>query len=250
MIKKKNNTVLNNKQTKRENGIVYITFNKPKNTRYLYLNVFLKGAVKNKNNNNYVFKYINADNRNKFFEYKIKENANLNVKETDKLLEVKFNKIDSNRNVDIIYSLKGILSKDYISNEDFDTIALTQSKSTVNKVKNPDKNEITLTLKKDTYSYVQVIAQIRDGPITEYVAYNRYSFLKEDKNESKAGLYVVIGISVALFIIVIILVIVIFSYNAKNKDLMEQVNKISFVSSGAKPKDDTNLLLDTQNELE
>ena len=248
--KKKNNTVLNNKQTKRENGIVYITFNKPKNTRYLYLNVFLKGAVKNKNNNNYVFKYINADNRNKFFEYKIKENANLNVKETDKLLEVKFNKIDSNRNVDIIYSLKGILSKDYISNEDFDTIALTQSKSTVNKVKNPDKNEITLTLKKDTYSYVQVIAQIRDGPITEYVAYNRYSFLKEDKNDSKAGLYVVIGISVALFIIVIILVIVIFSYNAKNKDLMEQVNKISFVSSGAKPKDDTNLLLDTQNELE
>ena len=251
MIKKKNNTVLNNKQTKRENGIVYITFNKPKNTRYLYLNVFLKGAVKNKNNNNYVFKYINADNRNKFFEYKIKENANLNVKETDKLLEVKFNKIDSNRNVDIIYSLKGILSKDYISNEDFDTIALTQSKSTVNKVKNPDKNEITLTLKKDTYSYVQVIAQIRDGPITEYVAYNCQSYLKEDKKSSSpTSLYIVIGISIGLFIIVVILVIVIFSFNAKNKDLMEQVNKISFVSSGAKPKDDTNLLLDNQNELD
>ena len=254
--KKVNITNLGNKQTKRENGIVYITFNKPTDTKYLYLNVFLKDAVKNKNNNNYVFKYINADNRNKFFEYKINGNANLNVKEVNDLLEVKFNTINS-KNVDIIYSLKGILSNDYISNENFDTIALTQSKSTVNKTKNPDKNEITLSLKKDTYRYVQVIAQIRDGPITEYVAYNRYSFIKEEDNEnntnnktSKTSLYVVIGISVGLLIIVIILVIVIFSYNAKNKDLMDQVNKISFVSSGAKPKDDTNLLLDNQNELD
>ena len=119
-------------------------------------------------------------------------------------------------------------------------------------MKNPNSNEITLKLKKQgSYSHLQVIAQIRDGPITEYVAYNRYSYLKEDQNDSsKASLYLVIGISVGLFIIVIVLVIVIFSFNAKNKDLMEQVNKISFVSSGAKPKDDTNLLLDSQNELE
>ena len=39
-------------------------------------------------------------------------------------------------------------------------------------------------------------------------------------------------------------------YNAKNKNLMDQVSKISFVKSGAKPKEDVNLLLDNQNELE
>ena len=250
--KKQNITNLGKMQAKRENGIVYVTFNKPKDTRYLYLNVFLNGPVKNKNSNNYVFKYINADNRNKFFEYKISENnADLKVKENNGYLEVTFNKIES-KNVDVTYSLRGVLLNDYISNEDFNTIALTQSKSTVTKMKNPNSNEITLKLKKQgSYSHLQVIAQIRDGPITEYVAYNRYSYLKEDQNDSsKASLYLVIGISVGLFIIVIVLVIVIFSFNAKNKDLMEQVNKISFVSSGAKPKDDTNLLLDSQNELE
>ena len=247
---KKENMTLNNKETKRENGIIYITFRKPEKYRYLYLNVFLKGEVKNKNNNNYVFKYINSDNRNKFFEYKIMNNANLNVIKGNDFWEVKFNKIDS-KNVDVIYSLKGILEGDYISNEDFNTIALTQSKSTVVKAKNLNTNEITLKLKKGEYSFVQVIAQIRDGPITEYVAYNCQSYLKEDKkSNSKTSLYIVIGISIGLFILVVILVIVIFSFNAKNKDLMEQVNKISFVSSGAKPKDDTNLLLDNQNELD
>ena len=46
---KKENMTLNNKETKRENGIIYITFRKPEKYRYLYLNVFLKGEVKNKN---------------------------------------------------------------------------------------------------------------------------------------------------------------------------------------------------------
>ena len=50
---------------------------------------------------------------------------------------------------------------------------------------------------------------------------------------------------------VIVLIIVIVRYNSKNKDLLSQVNKISFVQSEAtENKDDANLLLDNQNELD
>lgn len=66
----------------------------------------------------------------------------------------------------------------------------------------------------------------------------------------KTGLYVIIGVSCFLLVVVVALVIVIVMYNSKNKDLLTQVNKISFVQSGASAKDDANLLLDNQNELE
>ena len=102
----------------------------------------------------------------------------------------------------------------------------------------------------------QVIAQIRDGPITEYVSYKSINEIKSGRPESKdddddgdTTLYAIIGVSVGLLVIVVVLVVIILIYNARNRDLMDQVNKISFVKSGAKPKDDVNLLLYNKNEL-
>jgi len=50
--------------------------------------------------------------------------------------------------------------------------------------------------------------------------------------------------------VAIVLVVVVFFFNAKNKDLMNQVNKISFALSGAKEeeKDDGNLLMINETE--
>ena len=59
-----------------------------------------------------------------------------------------------------------------------------------------------------------------------------------------------IAVGGTLLVIAIVLVIFIFIYKKRNKDLVDQVNKISFVQSGAdtkekdKNKDDGNLLLD------
>ena len=72
----------------------------------------------------------------------------------------------------------------------------------------------------------------------------------QKKGDDKTGVYVIIGVSSVLFVIVIVLVVAIVMYNSKNKDLLNQVNKISFVQSGAGGKDDGNLLLDNQNELD
>ena len=247
----KTNKTYQNMEKKVARGKVFITFTKPE-VDYIYLNVFLKEDPKSILSNNYAFKYMNSDSRKKFFEYKIlNNNGKLENALKDDIYTVTFNRID-NKDVNIIYSLKGVESKSY-RYEKFDTIALTESPSNVVQIKNPKEDKITLKLKKKNrdFTYFQVLAQINDGPITEYVAYDPIGDFSSQQTTSKAnntGLYVVIGISATLLIIVIILVIVILSFNAKNKDLMDQVNKISFIKSGAKDKDDGNLLLN--NELE
>jgi hypothetical protein len=45
-------------------------------------------------------------------------------------------------------------------------------------------------------------------------------------------------------VIVIIIAVILLFFNAKNKDLIEKVNKIIFVSSESKPKGEANLLMD------
>ena len=61
-------------------------------------------------------------------------------------------------------------------------------------------------------------------------------------------LYVSIGVGSFLLVVAVVLVIFIFVYNKRNKELVDQVNKISFVESGAKERgDDGNLLLDNND---
>ena len=136
----------------------------------------------------------------------------------------------------------------------------------------------------DNFKSVQVISTIIQGYIIEYVSYqavdstgkeiyddqydkpsddtsDRPSDDKTDKHSSdtppkpeendKTTLYVVIDISCFFAIVVIALIIVIVIYNSRKKDLLKQVNKISFVNSDADGKDDSNLLMDNnKNELD
>ena len=256
---------LEEEEKRTERGKTFITFKKPKDAEYIYLHVFLKEKPSNEKiqSNNYVFKYMNSDSKEKFFEYQIKNSPNIVLNTTNKeYYIVKFNKINKD-NVEVIYSIKGVESNNY-KNENFTTIALTESPSTVIKKNNSKEDEISVKIDKKngrSFNYFQVIAQIRDGPITEYEAYNTY-IIKEtnepgnpdndndDDDNSNTKVVVIIIISAVLFVIIIILVVIIFTFNAKNKGLMDQVNKISFVQSGAKSPDDGNLLLENQNELE
>ena len=232
---------------------------------FLFVNLtvyfFLKSDITNKDilSNNYVFKYINSEDKDKFFEYKIRKgNANIEKEESGDEYVIKFNGLEHKEGVNIIYSLKGIEQEGY-EYESLDTIALTDSTAKVVRIKDDNRDQYQLKLKKGEHEIkcFQVIAQIRDGPITEYVSYKSINEIKSGRPESKdddddgdTTLYAIIGVSVGLLVIVVVLVVIILIYNARNRDLMDQVNKISFVKSGAKPKDDVNLLLDNQNELE
>jgi hypothetical protein len=151
-----------------------------------------------------------------------------------------------------------------------------------------DVSEMNVRFKEPNvnYTYAQIIATITKGSYVEYVTYQAIdmdgevidpesnpdptsepdtsdtSDIPEPTSKpkptdapssggvSKKALIAIIVVSCFLFIVVVVLVVVIVMYNSKNKDLLTQVNKISFVQSGASAKDDANLLLDNQNELD
>ena len=164
-----------------------------------------------------------------------------------------------------------------IANENINMIAMSESNIIAKRVKGStsDRNPITVELTDvpDNFKSVQVVSTIIQGSIIEYVAYqavdskgneikdneptgeetspsNPDSSDSKSNDGSKGTLYVIIGVSTFLVVVVIVLIVVVIMYNSKNKDLLTQVNKISFVESGAAAKEDSNLLMDNKNELD
>ena len=242
---------LNKKEIKKERGKTFITFEKPKDKKYLYLHVFTKKDTDTRLNN-YVFKYMNADKRESFFEYPINKTSKIKASLKDDILKVKFNKIEK-QDVFVTYSLKVATKWDKSKDETSKTIAFTESISSVVQVQNPsDKDEITITMddfSKSNFDYLEVIAQIKDGPIIEYVAYEPTKNIDEDDDDDKVLITVVSIVGSFIFLIVVVLIIIIVMYNLKTKDLLKQVNKISFADDPNKKSKTENLLLDDQNEM-
>ena len=270
--------------TKEERGKIFITFKKPEKD-YIYLNVFLSDDAPSDDNrlNNYAFKYINSYEKSLFFEYPILNgNPKINPTFSRNKLNVKFYRINNSTNVNIIYTLKIAKQWKLSSKENNCTIAISETDCLIKKKEN-DYND-TITIEIDNIgrnnSYIQVVAQIKDGPIIEYVAYEPYYNItnigptpppppksdtptsdtpnpdkKSDTtppppqtNNDKTVIWVIIGLGAGIFVILVILIVIVLIYNSKTKNLMEQVNKISFVQQDKKGNDE-NLLLDDDNEL-
>jgi len=243
---------------KSERGKIFITFKKPENKEFIYLNVFAKDEnIFNDKLNNYVFKYINAE-ENTFIEYPIYKNNSAIKYEVTKgkrkkkdvyRITASFNKIE--KDLDILYTLKAVTSSKLSNEEESNTIAITESDKVLSRIKNPKDNNgiitMNISVKNKDIKYIQVIAQIIDGPITEYVSYNSIVV----KFPSKFLLIILITI----FVILLVIGIVIFTlyYRKKHADLYENVNKVSFQESRAdeNKKDEDKveqLLLDDNNK--
>ena len=270
---------------KRLNGLRIVTFKKPANAYYLYMNVFLTEDSKDKRLNNFVFKYINAFEVSGFQEYKVVNNDHkVKIqKESGKTYKVTFNPLEfatTNSAIDttITYTVKILPKEKELANENINMIAMSESNIIAKRVKGTtsDRNPITVELTDvpDNFKSVQVVSTIIQGSIIEYVAYQAVdskgneikdseptgeepspsntdsSDSKGSNDGSKGTLYVIIGVSTFLVVVVIVLIVVVIMYNSKNKDLLTQVNKISFVESGAAAKEDSNLLMDNKNELD
>ena len=151
-----------------------------------------------------------------------------------------------------MYSVKIIPVENSLEDENMNTIAITESNSFVTQVKNPkDKNgtiSLNVIFTGDEIRFIEVLAQIKDGPITEYVAYEPiYLFIKDKKFAE-----VIIGFSI-VFLIMIATIIGSYIYVNRNykkyKEMKDEINKISYVKSRAEEKEDKeekidNLLLD------
>ena len=251
-------------QESKKNGKIYFTFMKENdNLKKIYLIIFRKNNAKEGNyQSNYVFKYINAEAETEFFDYPVMypELEKVETKdETDKtdIITVIFNQIHPDQGeANITYALKIVDNATYRYNEEINTIAVTESFPLQmvyerNPIAIDDK--ITLTAKGyfSNWAVINVIAQVQQKNIIEYVAYNGFLYVRPDSGNNGGGgngkteesnnavLFGVIG--GILGVIAIALVVVIIIFQRKNKTLKDQVKHVSFQKTNQGT--DPNLLL-------
>ena len=259
-----NNTELIVKSQK-ERGKSLITVKNPQNKEFVYLMFFLKKKGQNENDYNlynYVFKYINVENEDEFTDFKILENNELQYEEkadeNDKskyVIKCTFNKINIDKDkANITYFFKVVENSTLIYGESVETIAIMQSEYYTVYKRNPEDNngKITLIAQGDlsNWAYLQVIAQIQQDTILDYVSYKGVVNIrpyKGGKGSSDKGSNTILFsvVMIVLIGIVVILAIAVFVIQKSNKSLINQVKHISFQqqNAGASSNADPNLLL-------
>ena len=268
---KRENSSFSNFTHIKENGVTFVTLKKPDNVYYLYLNVFLSQDIKDDKLKNFVFKYMNGFTMSYFYSYSIFNSPKIELQRDNKTnnLKVTFNPIDidldtnkSSIDISILYTVKLVLEDGLVNDEYNDTISITESKAIAKQYKHTKKEKMSVEFQNaPKYKYAQVIATITSGSVIEYLTYQASDNEtivstpevnpEEDNNGNKKNttLYIIIGISSLLVIVVVVLVVVVVKYQKNNKDLLNQVNKISFAQSGSNSneKNNDNLLLKEDN---
>lgn len=95
---------------------------------------------------------------------------------------------------------------------------------------------MSINTKDEEIKCVEVIAQIKDGSITEYVAYNPICFDKEEDKNKNYAIYFVFGFT-ALIILIIVFIVLLVLRN-KYKKMNDEINEISYKISRAEENQD------------
>ena len=177
-------------ETKSEflNGRSIYTFNSnPEKNDFLYLTIFHDDKAESEKITNYAIKYINSINLTSFNDYRLSDSSvKLNITElnNDKVnYKLVFSPVPGYENFTISYMIKFVSKDDMIEDEGYQNIAVTESKSFVKEYLNPEVNNGKITIEINNvneinYRYIQVIAQIKDKNILEYVSYDTI-FIKD-----------------------------------------------------------------------
>ena len=210
--------------------------------------------------NNYAFKYINAKSEDELFDYPIKGSPDIKYVESKEgeldIIKCTFNRLEVEPGTaNVTYFLKVVNNSTYIYGEDINTVAVTESPYYTVYKRNPsDENgEITLTAQGDlsNWVYLNVIAQVQQNNVLEYVAYNGIKIVRppvDNKGSSlnggdNTGVFIAVGIFLLLIVIGLVAAILIFQM--KNKKLLNQVKQVSF----QKTNSNSDPLLQSQNNI-
>ena len=140
----------------------------------IYLTVFTKSRIVNTNLTNFIFKYINAEKNDDFQNHIIKHNS-LYYDQNFKQISINEIKIIP-PNSTIVYYLKIINESDYIKNENINTIAVMESKSTSILKENDDNNilfNITNYINANNTYYINAYAIIiENNNNIEYISFS------------------------------------------------------------------------------
>jgi uncharacterized membrane protein len=248
-------------EERKERGKIFITLKTDTITRdYIYI-IFFKTKVNAISFLcNYAFKYINAKSIDEFIDYKmeggieeIEYKEQFNEKEpNESTINCTFHKLDINKGeANITYFFKIVDAELYLTGELSDTISVTESSYFTVFARNPqDKNGlITLTAKGDfrRWTILQVIAQVQNETIVEYVAYKgKYTYREkiDNKNKNKkqeeeanpTAFFIIGGILISIVIGLIIAIII---FKIKNQELVEQVKHVSFQNTNSNSNSNT-----------
>ena len=259
------------KSIKKGNGKVFIIIKNPENREFVYLNIFRKQRRQQVQVDNrlfnYVFKYINVDKEEDFTDYKIKNSNSLTIKEIknekdekDKNVTITctFNRIDIDKEkANITYFFKVVENLTHVYGESYETIAVMESPYYTVYQRNPvyENDKITLTAKGDlsNWAYLQVVAQIQQDTILDYVAYKGVKNIRKspDSGGSDGNVTLFVIIMVILLALIVGLGIIVFIFQQRNKSLINQVKHVSFQqnqNAGGPSADPDLLLKKSQNE--
>ena len=230
----------------------------------LYLIMFTTKNIDSKTGN-YIFKYFTSKELPlNNFPYS-QQNSNITFKKekiSDKInYEISFEPI---KEKDVTYYIKAIYKNGRIREEIMDSIAISESLGRNMIIKNPsyeDNKNLSFTLEniKEDINYIKVTAKVNKDNQKIFLSYYPalVSEIKYDETDNssnddddKTGIYIVIGIVSFIFIVALTLGIIVFWYRHKNKDLLQKVNKISFVGNNDDNdgKDDNLLIKENYDE--
>ena len=253
--------------TEKKNGKVYITLKANTNRELYYLYIFKKSRTTTEEYlNNYAFKYINAKSESEIYDYPISTSPEIEISESKEdekdVITCTFNKLEIEEGkANITYFFKVVENSTLYYGEEINTIAVTESPYYSVYARNPkasDKGKITLIAKGEhlsNWAYLNVIAQVQQNNILEYISYNGKKLIRPNDNKDNESsdssdsdnVTSFIIVAVVLIAIVIGLVVAIFIYQQRNKQLLNQVKHISFQQTNKQNKQndnvDPNLLL-------
>ena len=261
------------KRSFKERGKIFLLLDSMMtNSAFIYINIFRKevsDVYVLPMLYNYVFKYVNLKGENEFVDYTILNNdSKLEYKESSDgnitTIDCTFNKINIEPGqANITYFFKVVENKTLIYGEDINSIAVMESPYKTVYQRNPKENngKITLSISGDlsNWAYLQVIAQIQQETILEYITYEGIENIRPapvvpDKDDKKkdssdssksgsSGVTVFLVVAGILLALIVGLVIVVYIFQQRNKSLLNQVKHVSFQQNPAASNTDPDLLL-------
>ena len=249
---KRSNTTFLHSEKKR--GKIFVTLKTEDDKELYYLYIFKKSKTLNEEYlNNYAFKYFNVKDESKIVDFPISNSPEITYSENNDgeqdEISCTFNKLEvSRRNANITYFFKVVENSTYYYGEEINTIAVTESPYYTVYKRNPTDSEGKITLKAkgklSNWVYLNIIAQVQQNNILEYIAYNGKVYLRPDPNKkdsSGINIAVFLGIGGGLLLIILVLVVIIFIIHKRNLNILKQVKSVSF--TGTNKAEDPNLLL-------
>ena len=250
---KKNDTSINYVNSEWINGRGLLTM-KFENGEDLYLTIYKTDLNKDDDEiylTNYVFKYVCVEKVEDYKEYRVDNDLIKydNIKRT-----LTFNKIkDVQDPKNVIYFVKLIKKDNYLPKENIHTIAITHSSGQSNGYENltSANDELIVELKDisiNTVYYYNIIAQINEERIAEYISYYSEGTInidddngknKNSEEESNNTVIIILIVMLLIFIIIItLLVICLFRVQKERNSLLsKRVKETSFKSQGILEKE-------------